>query len=115
MKKNHLIKILSSLVKFSYVLMSKPRTTPSNVYKLLSYLREIISFTAKKLALETGASLDKYHACIEYLIYGGSQTIFFPHLFQRLIENYLRLCLLASSADDFAQFGPRSGPTKCQA
>ena len=43
-----------SILSDSQILMSKPRTTPSKVYKLL--FREIISLTTK-MTLQNGASL----------------------------------------------------------
>ena len=65
MKKNHLLKILSSLiVNFSDV---QAENFYFQVKFINCYLREIISFT-KKLTLETGASLDHYQPVIVFLL-----------------------------------------------
>ena len=53
-EKNHLIKIISSLM-VKWTLMSKPRTTPSKVYKYA--ISEDYQFCYKNMTLQTGASL----------------------------------------------------------
>ena len=75
MKKNHLLKILSSLiVKFSDV---QAENFYFQVKFINCYLREIISFTKNKLTLETGASL----GCMLLL----AQTVSVPVFLRKLI------------------------------